>query len=98
MKVIVTTIVRFLMTLIGSLLGPLESIVLSELPGLTGFNNMVVGFINWLSNFVVWAFSWLPFSTGFYTMLFLYFSFTLTIPLIVHTLKLIIQWWHALAP
>lgn len=86
------------MSFITSLMGPLSSTILSLVPDLTGFSTTVSAFFDWIVDFVNWALSWLPFTTGFYVFFSVYWVFRLTVPLITHTVKTIIKWWHMLAP
>lgn len=98
MKFFVTSLINFLMSFITTTMGPLSSFVLNLLPDLTGFSSTVANFFDWLVDFVSWALSWLPFTTGFYVFFALYWAFRLTLPLMVHAIKTVIKWWHALAP
>lgn len=98
MKFFVTAIINFCTSLIGSLMGPISSTILSFLPQLTGFDQAVEDFFTWVVHFANWALSWLPFSTSFWTIFVLYWVFRLSAPLLVHAIKTAVKWWHALVP
>lgn len=98
MKLIITAILNFATGLITMMLSPIEAIIIHSLPGSAVMFGMVETFFLWLTDFIIWVLSWLPFTATFWVFLTAYFIFRLTIPLLVHTVKLVVQWWHALVP
>lgn len=98
MKLIINVIVSFLVSLIQTILGPINTIILNNLPGLDDMLSSVRSFFTWLVTFIQWVMSWLPFNSTFISYLIVVLIFRLTIPLLVDIVKLVVKWWHALAP
>lgn len=99
MKFIVSAIVVFLKSLIGAILGPIGTLISNFLPNsLTDLIQYVYAFLDWLLAFCQWALSWLPFTATFWSLVGAYFIFRLSVPILVHSIKLVVKWWHALVP
>ena len=98
MKFIVTALCSFLMNLIGLLLGPIDNLIAQYIPSLANALTSVANFFSWLVQFVNWALSWLPLTADTWSFIVTVLIFRLTVPLLVDTVKLVVRWWHALAP
>lgn len=98
MKLIITAILNFATGLITMMLSPIQTLIISSIPGTSVAFGLVETFFLWLTDFIVWVLSWLPFTPTFWLFLTSFFVFRLTIPLMIHTVKLVVAWWHALVP
>lgn len=98
MKLIITAILNFITGVIGAVLSPIQTIIITTIPGSSIMFGYIEGFFIWLTDFIIWVLSWLPFDPTFWVFVTGYFVFRLTIPLLVHGIKLAVQWWHALIP
>lgn len=98
MAILITALSKFIGGLVAGLIGPIDQLIAQYLPNVNIVLGQINDFFDWLCNFVVWVCSWLPFTTTFYSFLATYFLFRLTLPLLVSTIKHVVQWWHALAP
>lgn len=98
MKLIVSAICGFLMNLISLILTPIDSLITQYIPSLSNALTSVANFFSWLVQFVNWALSWLPLSADTWSFIVAVLIFRLTVPLLVDTVKLVVRWWHALAP
>lgn len=98
MKLIITAILNFATGLITAMLNPIQTIIIAGIPGSAIVFAYVETFFLWLTDFIIWVLSWLPFDPIFWVFVTAYFVFRLTIPMLVHSVKLVVQWWHALVP
>lgn len=91
-------IFSLIITLVDILLKPLDLIISNAFPALDVGLSYVTGFYEWLCGLIPWAMSWFGLNTdiiGFYVA---YITFELTVPLLVHTVKLCLSWYNKLKP
>lgn len=98
MNFIVQAICNFLISLIGFIFTPIDNLIYQALPSLANALTSVANFFSWLVQFVNWALSWLPLTADTWSFIIAVLIFRLTVPLVVDTIKLVVRWWHALAP
>ena len=98
MKVILTIFLKFITFAINLCLTPLNLLVEQLIPNTSDLSSIITSFINWLRTFVLWVCSWLPFTSEFYAIIVSVIIFRYTIPLLASGIKLVVKWWHALAP
>lgn len=99
MRFIISAILIFLKSLIGAILGPIGTLIANLLPSsLLDLTAYIYSFLDWLLNFCQWALSWLPFTSTFWSFVTAYFIFRLSVPILVHSIKIVVKWWHALVP
>lgn len=84
--------------LVNLLLSPIDSIISQFFPTITQGLNYVSSFFSWLSNIIPWAMSWMGIDSAIVTLLVGYYTFKLTVPLMVHTVKLAIKWYDKIKP
>lgn len=91
-------IFSLIISLVDILLTPLDLIISNAFPTLDVGLSYVTGFYEWLCGLIPWAMSWFGLNTdiiGFYVA---YITFELTVPLLVHTVKLCLSWYNKLKP
>lgn len=98
MNLIIKVFTQFLISMISIILGPINSLIIEYLPGLDSVLSSIRQFFEWIVTFSNWVLSWLPFNPELYAFWILIIVFKLSVPILVDTLKLIVKWWHALAP
>lgn len=98
MKLIITVIFGALRTLVNLILLPLNNVIEDMLPSVTDALASVTSLFDWLKQFTSWVISWLPFSSDFYAFVVGALIFIYAVPVVVSLIKLIVKWWHALAP
>lgn len=89
---------NFLISLIETVLTPIDTLIQQNIPDLSNaldsFNSLLTYIINFIG-FVVDASGLSSIALG---LIVAYMSFALTVPLIVWVIKVLVKWWHALAP
>lgn len=98
MKLIINVILKFLMFSINAVLLPINLIVENSLPEVVDAFNRVTSFLEWLKDFIAWVLSWLPLGSDFYSFMVAVIIFRFTVPLLMSGVKLVVKWWHSLAP
>lgn len=98
MKLIVKVILNFVIALIDGITSPLANLITNNLPSVNNALQMINNFLTWLKDFVLWVLSWLPFSTTFWTFFISVLVLSITLPVLIDMIKLVVKWWHALAP
>lgn len=84
------------MGLIGIILTPIDMIISTALPDVANIMDMFNGFIDYIIPYFSWAVSWLGLSSEIIAMIIAYYTFILTAPLLVSTVKLAIKWYDKL--
>lgn len=82
--------------LVNVLLVPIDTLINSALPSIADAINYVSNFITYILGFIPWICSWLNLPKVFIDFLIAYWTFKLTVPLAVHTVKLALQWYDKL--
>lgn len=91
-------IFSLIISLVDILLSPIDLLISNAFPVLDVGLSYVTGFYEWLCGLIPWAISWFGLNTdiiGFYVA---YVTFELTVPLLVHTVKLCLSWYNKLKP
>lgn len=91
-------IFSIIISLVNLLLVPLDTLINSALPSISTGLEYVNNFIDYILNFIPWICSWFNFPQAFLTLLIGYYTFKLTIPLAVSTIKMAIDWYNKLKP
>lgn len=91
-------IMSLIIGLVSTLLKPIDAIILQFLPdlshGLTAIGNM----LNLASQYIGFAVSLTGLSNETLSLIVLYYTFKLTVPLLISTLKTAIKWYDKLKP
>lgn len=95
-KKIITGIFKLVISLVNVLLLPIDTLITNYLPSVSSALDMVASFFTWVSNLIPWAVSWFGLSSTTLSLFVAYTTFELTVPLLVHTVKLAISWYDKL--
>lgn len=91
-------IISLIIGLVGTLLSPIDLIIEKALPSLDTALNSINSFFNYIEWYIVWAADWTFLSFEIRSIIVAYFTFILTVPLAVSTIKLAIKWYEKLKP
>ena len=87
-----------IISLVNLLLSPIDLIIKNAFPTISSGLEYISSFFNWVANIVPWAVSWFGLPTAIITLVVGYYTFKLTVPLMVHTVKLALKWYDKLKP
>lgn len=91
-------IMSLIIGLVSTLLKPIDLIILQFLPdlsnGLTAIGNM----LNFAAQYIGFAVSAIGLSNETLSLIVLYYTFKLTVPLMISTVKTAIKWYDKLKP
>lgn len=93
---ILTGVFNLVIGLVNVLLVPIDNLINSALPSVSDGINYVNGFITYILSIIPYICSWLNLPKLFIDLIIGYWTFKLTVPLAVHTVKLAIQWYDKL--
>lgn len=91
-------IFKIIISLVNLLLTPIDSLISQFLPGLDNAFTMVGNLVQQLCNIIPWVMSWLGVSSIVISLLVSYLTFKMSVPIVVHTVKLAIKWYDKLKP
>lgn len=84
--------------LVELLLLPIDALINTALPSVATGLNYISNFFNYILGFIPWILSWFHLPTIFVELIIAYWTFKLTIPLAVHTVKLALEWYDKIKP
>lgn len=91
-------IFKIIISLVNLLLTPIDTLISQFLPGLDEAFTMIGNLVQQLCNIIPWVMSWLGVSSTVITLLVSYLTFKMSVPIVVHTVKLAIKWYDKLKP
>ena len=91
-------IFKLVISLVSLLLTPIDALINSALPSVATGLDYVSNFINYIMGFFPFIKSWFNLPTLFIELIIAYWTFKLTIPLAIHTVKLAISWYDKIKP
>lgn len=95
---ILTGIFKLITSLVGVLLSPIDNLIATALPDLQTGLNAIGDFLSLATSSVGWVLSVFGLSSECLSLIVLYFTFKLTVPLTISTIKLAIRWYDKLKP
>lgn len=95
---ILTGIMKLIISLVSLLLAPIDLLIQNALPDLSNALNAIGNFLNIIRQGLGWAISVTGLSSECLSLIVLFFTFKLTVPLVVSTIKLAIKWYDKLKP
>lgn len=95
---ILTGIFNLVISLVSTLLSPIDSLINSALPSIAEGLIYINNFFNYILGFIPYLMSWFHLPNVFITLLVGYFTFKLTVPLAIHTIKQAIAWYDKIKP
>ena len=87
-----------IISLVNLLLTPIDAAISAALPAVSDALSAVSGFFTWICSFIPYIISWLHLPQWFITFVIGYWTFKLTVPLAIHTVKLAISWYDKIKP
>jgi len=97
-RAIINGIFKLVISLVSVLLYPIDSLISTALPGLSGAISAVGSFLSICVSAIGWVLSCFGLSSSCLSLIVIYFTFKLTVPVLIHVLKLAIKWYHMLVP
>lgn len=91
-------IMSLIMGLVSILLAPIDVIITNFLPDLSGAINAIGSFFDMASSSLGWCISLIGLSSEALSLIVVYFTFKLSVPILVSTTKTAIKWYNALKP
>lgn len=95
-KKIISGIFKLVLALVNLILTPIDNLISQYLPSVSNALDSVSAFFNWVAGLIPWGVSWFGFSSNTLALFVAYITFELTVPLLIHTIKLAIKWYNAL--
>lgn len=97
-KSIISGIFKLVISLVNLLLSPIDSLIAKFLPSLSSGIDKVSAFFNWVAGLIPWGISWFGFDDAVISLFVAYMTFELTVPILIHTIKLALKWYNKLKP
>lgn len=95
---ILSGIMKLIISLVNVLLTPIDLLISNLLPGLDSAFSAITAMFNAISSVIGWCLSFTLLSSETISLIVLYFTFALTLPLGVYTVKLAIKWYDKIKP
>lgn len=95
---ILTGIFKLIISLVNVILSPIDTLINNALPDVASGINAFNSLINYVINFMAYVVDASGLSSTAINLIILYFTFTLTLPLSVYTIKLAMKWYDKLKP
>lgn len=95
-KAIIKGIFKLVLSLVNVILLPIDNLISQYLPSVSNALDSVSSFFNWVAGLLPWGISWFGLSSTTISLFVAYITFELTVPLLIHTVKLAISWYNAL--
>lgn len=84
--------------LVQILLSGVDALIEQFLPSVSDAINMISSLFSQVLNFIPWAMSWMGLNSTVIGIVVAVITFQLTVPILVHTVKLAIKWYDKLKP
>lgn len=91
-------IFSLVISLVNMLLSPIDYAINEYLPSVADGLNYVADFFTYMLRFIPFISSWLNLPQIFIELVIAYWTFKLTVPLAVHTVKLALAWYDKIKP
>lgn len=95
-KAIINGVFSLVLSIIDVVLVPIDATIESSLPGISEVLNYIGQFFNYILGFIPFIFSWFNLPSWLVDFTIAYYVFKLTVPLIVHTIKLAVSWFRSI--
>lgn len=95
-KRIIKGIFKLVIGLVELILAPIDSLISSAFPSIATALGYIDSLLTFVGNTMGWVLSWFHLPSAFITLLVGYWTFKLTLPLAIHTIKLAIKWYDKL--
>lgn len=91
-------IFRLVIALVNLLLTPIDTLINNAFPSIANVLNTIGDFFNQILSFIPWILSWFHLPSYFITFVVGYWVFKLSVPIVIHTVKLAIKWYDKIKP
>lgn len=91
-------IMSLIMGLVSTLLSPIDALIAQFLPGLNNAINAIGSMFNYACNMLGFIIDCTGLSNETLSLIVIYFTFKLTVPVLVSGTKQAIKWYNALKP
>lgn len=93
---LINGIMDFIIYLIDIILIPLDLLIESLLPDISNVISYISSFFIYIGNLVPWVISYFGLNQEILSLIVLYFTFKLTAPITVRTIKMAVKWYNVL--
>ena len=91
-------IINLIISLVSTIFTPIDNLITSLLPGLSSAFTAIGNFIAICISGIGWVIDALGIPSSLIALIISYYTFKLTVPLLVHAVKLAIKWYDKLKP
>lgn len=91
-------IITLIISLVNLILTPIDAIILSALPDLSGALTSIGAFLTIAGSSIGWVISLTGLSSETISLIVVYFTFKLTAPLLFYMIKLALAWYNKIKP
>ena len=91
-------LVSFLISIIKILLNPIETLITNNIPSLSTGLAAIGSLIDYIIDSMGFVLDVVGLSSTAIALIIAYWSFALTLPVVVWAVKVVVKWWHALVP
>ena len=95
-KALISGIFKMIISLVSIILSPIDALIAQFLPGLDNALSYISNFFDYISNIVPWVVSYMGINELVLNGIIDISVFILTVPLMVHTIKLALAWYNKL--
>lgn len=95
-KLIINGLMTLVISLVNVILAPIDLLIENSLPSLSNALDYISNFFDYIGGVVPWVISYTGISSEIISITIDLFAFVLSIPLVVHTVKLAISWYNKL--
>lgn len=95
---LLTGIFKLIIGLVSIILAPIDLLITNALPSLDNAITGVANFFTYIGSSIGWVISLTGLSSDTLSLIFLYFSFKLTAPILFYMIKLALSWYNKLKP
>ncbi len=95
-KAIISGVFKLIISLVSVILSPIDNLIAQFLPGLDTAFFYIANFFDYIGGIVPWLISYTGLNTLVLTAIIDIIIFILTVPLMVHTIKLAVAWYNKL--
>lgn len=92
----INALVSILQFIINLIMTPLNEVITSYFPQIEQGFEYISDFFEMIIGFIPWVLSWFNLPTLFIDLIIGYWVFKLTVPYIVHGVKLAVAWWDSI--
>ena len=84
------------MSLVSLLLSPIDALIEQFLPDLSNALDGLTNFFGYITQYIGWVIDFAGIPSTVITLIVAYYTFKLTVPLVVSTVKLALKWYNTL--